>query len=69
MIHKTENIINLETNEPFLIFSFDETSQQLSANNVKVWSLTKPQMAKNTEKVKYNSCRFLFINTMKVKTI
>ena len=37
------NIINLETNEPFLIFSFDESSQQLSANNAKIWSLTKPQ--------------------------
>jgi hypothetical protein len=55
---KTENIINLETNEPFLIFSFDETSQQLSANNIKVWSLTKPQMAKNTEKVKSNAAGF-----------
>jgi transposase len=55
---KTGNIINLETNEPFLIFSFDETSQQLSANNVKVWSLTKPRMAKNTEKVKSNAAGF-----------
>jgi transposase len=52
------NIINLVTNEPFLIFSFDETSQQLSANNTKVWSLTKPKMAKNTEKVKSNAAGF-----------
>jgi len=45
-------ITNLETNEPLLIFSYDETSQQFTANNVRVWSLTKPRMIKNTTKVK-----------------
>jgi hypothetical protein len=54
----SENIINIETNEPFLIFSFDESSQQLSANNVKVWSIVKPRMAKNTYKVKSNAAGF-----------
>ena len=48
-------ITNLETNEPLLIFSFDETSQQFTANNVRVWSLTKPKMVKNTTKVKNNA--------------
>jgi len=55
---QTGNILNMETNEPFLIFSFDESSQQLSSNNIKVWSLTKPKMDKNTEKVKSNSAGF-----------
>jgi len=52
------NIINLETNEPFLFFSFDESSQQLYANNIKTWSLKKPQMVKNTEKIKSNAAGF-----------
>ena len=40
--------------EPFLIFSFDESSQQFIANNVRVWSLTKPQMIKDVGKHKAN---------------
>ena len=52
------NIINLETNESFLIFSFDESSQQLYANNIKMWSLKKPKMAKNTDKIKSNTAGF-----------
>jgi len=51
---KTNTIINLETMEPFLIFSFDESSQQFVANNTRVWSLTKPQMIKDTGKHKVN---------------
>ena len=51
---KTNNIINLETMEPFFIFSFDESSQQFIANNVRVWSLIKPQMVKDTNKHKAN---------------
>jgi transposase len=54
----SKNITNLETNDPFLMFSFDESSQQLSANNIKTWSLKKPRMAKNTEKVKSNAAGF-----------
>jgi transposase len=51
---KSNTITNLETMEPFLIFSFDESSQQFVANNIRVWSLTKPQMVKNTGKQKVN---------------
>ena len=40
--------------EPFFIFSFDESSQQFIANNVRVWSLTKPQKIKDTGKHKAN---------------
>ena len=39
---KTGNIIDLNSNEPFLIFSFDESSFQLFKNNLKLWSLIKP---------------------------
>ena len=49
------SIINLDTGEPFLIFSFDESSQQFISNNVRVWSLKKPQMIKNTTKHKTNA--------------
>jgi len=51
----TGSIINLDTNEPILFFSFDESSQQFTSNNVRVWSLTKPRMLKNTAKVKCNA--------------
>jgi transposase len=51
---KHNNIINLKTMEPFLIFSFDESSQQFISNNIRVWSLTKPQMIKDTGKHKVN---------------
>ena len=47
--------MNLDTGEPLLIFSFDESSQQLVANSVRVWSLNKPKMIKNTTKVKNNA--------------
>ena len=52
---KTETITNLDTNEPYIIISFDESSQQLSSNSCRVWSLTKPKMVKNTSKIKSNS--------------
>lgn len=45
---KTESIINLDTNEPFLIFSFDESAFQFTANNVHVWSLYKPKIEIDT---------------------
>lgn len=45
---ETESIINLDTNEPFLIFSFDESAFQFTANNVHLWSLYKPQIEKDT---------------------
>lgn len=51
---KNNTITNLETMEPFLIFSFDESTQQFVSNNIRVWSLTKPQMIKNTGKQKAN---------------
>jgi len=38
----------------FLIFSFDESSQQFTANNIRAWSLNKPRMIKNTSKHKIN---------------
>jgi transposase len=44
----------LDTGEPFLIFSFDESSQQFSANNIRVWSLTKPKKIKDTNMHKCN---------------
>jgi len=52
---KENTIINLDTGEPFLIFSFDESSQQFTANNIRVWSLKKPRMIKNTSKHKINA--------------
>jgi transposase len=55
---KTGNLTNTETNEPFLIYSFDESSQQFSANYIRVWSLNKPKMAKNTQKVNCNTAGF-----------
>ena len=41
---KTDNIIDLNSNKPFLIFSFDESSFQLFKNNLKLWSLIKPML-------------------------
>ena len=52
---KTGNITNLDTGNPLLIFSFDESSQQLVSNNVRIWSLNKPKMIKITTKVKNNT--------------
>jgi len=51
----TNKLLNVDTNEPFLIFSFDESSQQFTSNNVRVWSLNKPKMFKNGYKVKVNA--------------
>ena len=45
---ETETIINLDTNEPFLIFSFYESAFQFTANNIRLWSLNKPQIEKDT---------------------
>ena len=44
----TGNIINMETNEKFHIFSFDEASFQFTPNNVKFWALIKPMVEKDT---------------------
>ena len=44
----TGNIINKETNEPFHIFSYDESSFQFTPNNVKFWALIKPMVKKDT---------------------
>lgn len=52
---KTDTIVNLDTGEPFLIFSFDESSQQLTANNIRVWSLSKPRITKDTNRHKCNA--------------
>ena len=41
---ETGNIIDLNSNKPFLIFSFDESSFQLFKNNLKLWSLIKPML-------------------------
>lgn len=46
---QTKNIINNDTNEPFLIFSFDESSFQFTANNVKFWALIKPLIQRDTD--------------------
>ena len=46
--YETGNIINMETNEPFHIFSFDEASFQFSPNNVKFWALIKPMIERDT---------------------
>lgn len=45
---ETGNITNMETNEPFHIFSFDESSFQFSPNNVKFWALIKPMIERDT---------------------
>jgi len=52
---ETGKILNIDTNEPFLIFSFDESSQQFTSNNIRVWSLNKPKMFKNDHKIKINA--------------
>ena len=44
----TGNIINMETNEKFHIFSFDEASFQFTSNNVRLWALIKPMLEKDT---------------------
>jgi transposase len=51
---ENNTITNLETMEPFFIFSLDESTQQFIANNARVWSLTKPRMIKDTGKHKAN---------------
>lgn len=50
----TGNIIDLNTNKPFLIFSFDEASFQFTSNYIKVWSVEKPEIA--TDSTRY-SCK------------
>ena len=44
----TGNIINMATNEPFHIFSFDESSFQFTPNNVKFWALVKPMVERDS---------------------
>ena len=48
--YKNNLILDAETNEPFLIFSFDEAAFQFNKNSAKMWSLTKPTMAKNSSR-------------------
>ena len=43
-------ILDAETNEPFLIFSFDEAAFQFNKNSIKVWSTNRPTMKKNSNK-------------------
>ena len=47
---KNNQILDAETNEPFLIFSFDEASFQFNKNSAKMWSLKKPSMKKNSNR-------------------
>ena len=44
----TGNIFNMDTKEPFHIFSFDESTFQFTPNNVKFWALVKPMIEKDT---------------------
>jgi len=47
---KNNVILDTETNEPFLIFSFDEASFQFNKNSAKMWSVRKPTMKKNSNR-------------------
>ena len=47
---ENNQILDAETNEPFLIFSFDEAAFQFNNNSVKMWSLNKPISKKNSNK-------------------
>ena len=47
---KTGNIIDLNSNKKVLIYSFDESAFQFVGNYIKVISLTKPQMAMDTNR-------------------
>lgn len=49
---ETNIIKNIKTQEPFLIFSFDESSNQFKTNNSKLWSLFKPAIEKVTDTLK-----------------
>ena len=48
---ENNQLLDAETNEPFLIFSFDEAAFQFNNNSVKMWSLNKPTSNKYTSKV------------------
>ena len=47
---KNNLILDAETNELFLIFSFDEASFQFNKNSAKMWSIHKPTMKKNSDR-------------------
>lgn len=47
---KTGNIFDLKSNKKVLIYSFDESAFQFVGNYIKVISLTKPQMAMDTNR-------------------
>ena len=49
---ETNTIKNIKTGEPFLIFSFDESSNQFNTNNTKLWSLFKPMIERITDRFK-----------------
>ena len=51
---ETGNILDLNSGEPFLIFSFDESAFQFVSNYMKVWSLFKPEI--ETDSTTY-SCK------------
>ena len=47
---KNNQILDAETNEPFLIFSFDEAAFQFHQNSIKMWSCNRPTMKKNSNR-------------------
>jgi hypothetical protein len=44
--------------EEIAIGFLDETSSQLTANTVRVWSFGKPEILKNTERIRSNTIGF-----------
>jgi putative transposase len=49
-------------NEDSIIGFFDETSPQTTANTVKLWSFHKPEVIKNTTRLKANTFGFYALN-------
>ena len=47
---ENNSILDAETNEPFLIFSFDEAAFKFNKNSAKMWSLNKPISKKNSSR-------------------
>lgn len=48
--------------EEIVIGFIDETSPQLTSNTVRIWSFGRPEIVKNTTKIKVNTIRFYAIN-------
>ena len=55
---KTGNIHDIKSNKKVLIYSFDESAFQFVGNYIKVISLTKPQMAMDTNKYSCKAAGF-----------